>query len=764
VAGANGAFTVSGTHSYAVAGQLPVAVTLADDAPGTATATAVSTADVSAPPLAANDDCYSSAHDQTLHVAAAQGVLANDNSGSALTAVIDTGPSVGSLTLNPDGSFDYTPPAGFVGTASFTYVADDPSQSSAPATVQIHIVDPHAPTGHSDFYDVLHDNTLHVAGPGVLGNDADADGDPITAVVAAGPQHGSLTLRADGSFDYTPVAGFAGGDRFTYQVGDGALTSAPVSVTLLVRDVAPTAQGDSYGVREDTTLHVAAPGVTGNDSDADTDALIAALVSGPGHGTLVFRADGSFDYTPAANYAGADSFTYRVNDGALDSNTATVNLAVTPVNDAPAGADRTVTTLEDSVFTFGVADFGFSDPNDTPANALRAVEITTLPTAGALTDNGVAVTAGQFISVADIAGGHLTFAPAANANGNGYASFTFQVQDDGGAVGGGLDLDQSPNTITVNVTPVNDAPAGADRTVTTLEDSVFTFGVADFGFSDPNDTPANALRAVEITTLPTAGALTDNGVAVTAGQFISVADIAGGHLSFAPAANASGNGYASFTFQVQDNGGIDHGGIDLDPTPNRITVNVTPVNDAPVIASGGGGDAASYFVRVNNTAITTLTATDADPGDAATFSIVGGADAGRFVIDAHTGALSFRSLPAQPHNAYELLVQASDGHGGADVQSLTVNVAAAMMVGDPAADTFVFHQKFGSNEVKNFDLDHDFLQFDRGMFAGDTAAAVLAAAHDQKGGVVIDAHASHLVIDNVTLAQLQAHANDFLFV
>src|SRR6202012_5725222 len=129
----------------------------------------------------------------------------------------------------------------------------------------------------------------------------------------------------------------------------------------------------------------------------------------------------------------------------------------------------TVTTLEDTAYTFAASDFGFADPNDTPANALRAVEITTTPSAGILTDNGTAVTAGQFVSVSDITGGRLAFAPAANANGAGYASFTFQVQDDGGTAGGGSNLDPTPNTLTVNVTSVNDAPVGTSGTVTTLE-------------------------------------------------------------------------------------------------------------------------------------------------------------------------------------------------------------------------------------------------------------------------------------------------------
>src|SRR6185437_15407738 len=97
-----------------------------------------------------------------------------------------------------------------------------------------------------------------------------------------------------------------------------------------------------------------------------------------------------------------------------------------------------------------------------------------------------------------------------------------------------------PNTITVNVTSVNDAPSGTNKTITTLEDTAYTFTAADFGFTDPNDSPANSLLAVKITTLPLVGTLTDNGVAVSTGQFISLADITGGLIKFTPAVNANG--------------------------------------------------------------------------------------------------------------------------------------------------------------------------------------------------------------------------------
>ena len=143
------------------------------------------------------------------------------------------------------------------------------------------------------------------------------------------------------------------------------------------------------------------------------------------------------------------------------------------------------------------------------------------------------------------------------------------MQDDGGTANGGVDLDPSPNTITINVTSVNDAPAGANTTVTTLEDTRVHLRGGGLRLHDAIDAPANALAAVKITTLPAAGTLTLNGVAVTAGQFVSAADIAAGNLVFTPAANANGAGYASFTFQVQDDGGTANGGVDLDRRRTR---------------------------------------------------------------------------------------------------------------------------------------------------------------------------------------------------
>ncbi len=118
----------------------------------------------------------------------------------------------------------------------------------------------------------------------------------------------------------------------------------------------------------------------------------------------------------------------------------------------------------------------------------------------------------------------LVYTPAAGAHGTGLASISFHVQDSGGTANGGINRDQTANTITFNVTPVsyaiNSAPSGADTTITITENTPYTFSVADFGFTDPNDSPADGFQSVTITALPLDGTLTLNGTPVQAGDSI----------------------------------------------------------------------------------------------------------------------------------------------------------------------------------------------------------------------------------------------------
>jgi VCBS repeat-containing protein len=289
---------------------------------------------------AAAADAYSTAEDTPLTVAA-PGVLANDGDpdGNQLSAMLVSGPSHGTIALNANGSFTYTPAADYNGDDSFTYQASDGTLQSGPATVTITVTGANdGPTATGDTYSTAEDTALTVAAPGVLGNDSDPDGDSLSAVVDSGPTHGSLTLNPNGSFTYTPAANYNGTDSLTYRASDGTLTSNPATVTITVTasNDAPTAVDDAYSTAEDTALTVAAAsGVLGNDDDPDGNPLSAVLVSEPSHGTLTLNANGSFTYTPAANYNGSDSFTYRASDGTAPSSLAAVTITVTAVNDNP---------------------------------------------------------------------------------------------------------------------------------------------------------------------------------------------------------------------------------------------------------------------------------------------------------------------------------------------------------------------------------------------------------------------------------------------
>ena len=168
----------------------------------------------------------------------------------------------------------------------------------------------------------------------VLANDAEPDGQAMTAEAVTQPAHGALTRDTAGRFIYTPTFGYVGADSFSYRAGDGQLFSDPVTVEIKVSAVndAPVAAGESYSTPRDTAKVLA---VLGNDNDPNGDALSVVVVSGPAHGALVTNPDGTLTYTPALGYSGPDSFSYRASDGLLQSDAVIVSLAVTPVNHPP---------------------------------------------------------------------------------------------------------------------------------------------------------------------------------------------------------------------------------------------------------------------------------------------------------------------------------------------------------------------------------------------------------------------------------------------
>jgi hypothetical protein len=163
---------------------------------------------------------------------------------------------------------------------------------------------------------------------GVLANDTDIEGDPLTAHLADPPEDGTVTLDTDGTFEYVPDPGFHGIDTFTYRANDGLAESNLATVTITVNDP-PVARADGYRVDRDGSLAVApAEGVLANDWDPNGESLVAQILVDPDNGSITLASDGSFSYVPDQHFAGTDRFTYRASDGTADSNEATVTLEV----------------------------------------------------------------------------------------------------------------------------------------------------------------------------------------------------------------------------------------------------------------------------------------------------------------------------------------------------------------------------------------------------------------------------------------------------
>ena len=476
----------------------------------------------------------------------ASGGVTKDNtptlSGSVSSGIVSVqimdGPSdLGAATIDGSGSWNFTTTPLSDGPHAFTAVATDTdgnTTNAGPVAAIIDTASPAAPVITTTAPPINNAPSIDIAGT--------AEPNSTVTLYNGASVVGTATTNGSGNWHIDGIA-LTGGATYNFTAtatDEAGNTSDPSNALAFQENNAPAIQnvGGTETVAEDgSVLLQGGPIASVTDADGDTLTMTVSVA----HGTLTASqaildaitagaltaidgngSDGSLTvsgsasaitaaiqagvtYAPATNFNGADTLDVEVTDGHAIEN-ASVAITVTPVNDAPQGANSTIATLEDTARTLPAIDFGFSDPNDGPANTLQAVKITTLPGAGTLTDNNVAVTAGQFVSLADINAGLLKFTPAANANGNDYASFTFQVQDNGGTANGGVDLDPTPNTITINVTPVNDAPtvanAIADQNATQGSAYLFQFAANTFNDVDVGDTLTYTATLSNDTPLP----------------------------------------------------------------------------------------------------------------------------------------------------------------------------------------------------------------------------------------------------------------------
>ncbi len=315
-------------------------------------------------------------------------LLTNDSDPDGDLLVVETTPVVppahGGLVLNPDGTFTYTPDPGYTGPDHFVYqVCDDQSPALCDeATVWIEVIentpDNERPVANNDVSETLANIPVQ---SDLLVNDFDPDGDPlvVTTTPVVPPAHGSVVINSDGTFTYTPAAGFTGPDSFLYQVCDNVVPplcdEAMVYITVHPdtngsKNDAPLAADDVFNTLKNTSL---SGSMAANDQEPNGDDLIydAAPVTPPLHGTVVIGANGDFTYTPAADYTGPDYFVYRVCDDQSPAlcDEATVYITILPPppppNQAPVAQDDSVKTQAGSAVSGNVLT-NDSDPDGDP--------------------------------------------------------------------------------------------------------------------------------------------------------------------------------------------------------------------------------------------------------------------------------------------------------------------------------------------------------------------------------------------------------------
>jgi hypothetical protein len=271
-----------------------------------------------------------------------------DPDGDPITAQLVSGLTNGTLTLNPDGTFTYTPNTHYVGPDSFTYTWSDGVTTGNTATVTIDVYN-NAPHAYDASFSVLHDRELVGQLYGY-----DPDGDAITAQLVSGPTNGTLTLNPDGTFTYTPNTHYVGPDSFTYTWSDGLEGSNIGTITIDVYNNAPDGYGATFYVQAGQVLSGQLYGY-----DPDGDSIAAILDTGPVHGTLELHQDGTFTYTAEENYLGTDSFSYVWSDGISESAVLTVTLAVHN-GESPVAFDVSFSVLHDRAVSSRVEGY---DPN-----------------------------------------------------------------------------------------------------------------------------------------------------------------------------------------------------------------------------------------------------------------------------------------------------------------------------------------------------------------------------------------------------------------
>ena len=592
--------------------------------------------DIGVAPMIA-DDAFAMTSSQQL----GSGVLANDLDvdGDELTVSLETNVSHGELKLESNGLFTYRPDSQFGGVDSFTYTVSDGIHEVGPATVTIEVtgIATHAPEAFGDTYSLSEDESLTVSrSDGLLANDADADGDPLYANLVSSPEHGTLTMGRYGSFTYTPDSDFNGIDQFTYMASDIDGEGGIATVTLTVEAVndVPVSAEDAYAATEDEVLTVdATAGVLANDSDVDGDKLSVSLVDEPSHGTVTLAEDGSFVYTPEADFYGEDGFTYVASDGHVETEVASVTIMVEAVNDAPTTGEDAYSVAEDNTLTVEASEGVLANDTDVDGDS-QSVSLVSEPSYGTVT-------------LAE--DGSFGYTPEPGFHGE--DSFTYATSDG--------QTESTETLVAIVVESLNDAPVSSGDAYSVAEDGTLTVDTIGGVLANDTDEDGDALT-VTLVDEPNHGTVTLS---------------EDGSFEYAPSADFYGED--SFTYVASD--GQAEGEL------TTVAITVEAANDAP--------DPVSDAYSVDEDGVLTVEAiggvlandTDVD-GDALNVSLVDEPIHGTVTL-AEDG--SFEYAPeANFHGEDSFTYVANDDLTLSEAITVTITVEAVNDIPSPAADAY----------------------------------------------------------------------------
>ncbi|MCU7869878.1 MAG: tandem-95 repeat protein [Candidatus Thiodiazotropha sp. (ex Lucinoma borealis)] len=546
----------------------------------------------------------------------------------------------GTLSLNGDGTFSYTHDGSENFTDSFTYRITDNDGEMADATVSINVtpVSDATPVAVADTITVAEGATITTLVGGsntVLNNDTGLSDTPVTVSLITGPtQSSAFTLNADGTFSYTHNGTENFTDSFIYRItdNDGQTADATVAINVTpVSDATPVAVADTITVAEGatiTTLNGGSNTVLNNDTGLGDTPVTVSLITGPTQSAAFsLNADGTFSYTHNGSENFSDSFTYRVTDNDGQTADATVTINITPVSDAtPVAVADTISVAEGGTATSlvgGATDVLSNDTGlgDTPVT----VSLVTSPTQSAV-----------FTLNAD-----GTFSYTHNGSENLSDSFTYRVTDNDGQT--------SDATVNIDVTSINSPPEASNVSINVLEDTIYTGNLPIYSDGDGDDV------TYQLESNSAHGSVLVNG---------------DGSFSYAPDTDYYGTD--SFTYSISDGNGGNNS--------YAVSINVGAVNDSPVITSHSGNGNVMLAIEENTSVVTRVTADDLD-NDTISFAIDDGTDLGLFNIDSVSGELMFVNAPdaenpldSDQDNVYQVQVVVSDGNGGMDRQSFTIEV------------------------------------------------------------------------------------------